>query len=782
MQRKPYALFNTTCVLLLVLIAVCISGIAMAAGTIGNTVAGTPVYPDGGMRRMDSTSIPGPGNDPWSAVLDTANRVAYYGTSADPGRVEKIRLGVGVTPPSYMGSSTMNATENDLMCGVIDPENQFAYFGVNTDTPGRVVKVNLSLSYFPRTGGLALSGNLPRSAVIDTVNGYVYFGTDTSPGQVLKVDVNPARAFEEVGPPLTCFAGEDRLLCAVIDPERSYAYFGTYTEPGRVVKVALGAAGSGPARVGAVTLNTGENNLRCAVIDSDRGYAYFGTNTTPGKIVKVALGEGNNPPVRVDALTLNSGEGGLWAAVADTAANLAWFGTYSNPGRVVKVTLGKGNSTPTRVGTVALTTNTEKNILSVAGVPEQGYAHFGTQQASTSSRPVVRVALSQKSFIKGMRISLPETGAVNSVSLYSHTATGNVRLALYTTSNPPARVWESGTVANTAEKNWLTLPITAGVPASLDLVAGDYYLAWQVDTNASVPGYIQGGAGDGFYVPFLWDSFPALLQGDTAPVSTDETWGAYLTYGMTTEGEVPVEGEGEIPSEGEGEPAIEGEGEAPVEGEGETPSEGEGETTFEGEGEAPVEGEGEIPIEGEGELVVEGEGEPPAEGEGEMPAEGEGETPVEGEGEIPVEGEGETPAEGEGETPSLFDLLYTGSNPVYALSGDRVELTVTPVNSIGAIQYRWYHSAFEKSFQPLPDALESTLILVPVTKAHAGRYQCRATDATGQAQTPEIVVHVDVKLPLHSAAFLALVILALGLRGASRGTARPGRHKRPPER
>ncbi|HOH31300.1 MAG TPA: hypothetical protein PLC40_16600, partial [Candidatus Hydrogenedentes bacterium] len=85
MQRKPYALFNKTCVLLLVLVAVFISGIAMAAGTTGNTVAGTPVYPDGGMRRMDSASIPGSGNDPWSAVLDTVNRVAYYGTSADPG-------------------------------------------------------------------------------------------------------------------------------------------------------------------------------------------------------------------------------------------------------------------------------------------------------------------------------------------------------------------------------------------------------------------------------------------------------------------------------------------------------------------------------------------------------------------------------------------------------------------------------------------------------------------------------------------------------------------------
>ncbi|MBP7869823.1 MAG: hypothetical protein KA031_03935 [Candidatus Hydrogenedentes bacterium] len=772
MQRKSHALFNKTCVVLPVLIGVFISGAALAAGTAGNTSPGSTDYPNGGMRRMDSVTIPVSYNDPWSAVLDTENGVAYYGTSADPGRVEKIRLGISVTPPSYVGSSTMNANENDLMCGVIDPENQFAYFGVNTDTPGRVVKVNLSLSYFPRVDGLALSGNLPRSALIDTINGYVYFGTDTSPGQVLKVDVNPARTFEEAGPPLTCFAGEDRFLCAVIDQNHGYAYFGTYTTPGRIVKVALGTAGSGPARIGAVTLNAGEDNLRCAVIDPDRGFAYFGTDTSPGKIIRVALGEGAALPARVDALTLDSGENRLWCATLDSTVKLAWFGTYTNPGNIVKIRLGNTEDAPVRIGALPLTLNTEKSLLSVAGDPEQGYAHFGTQQSSSSSRPVVRVALSQKSFIKGMRISLPETGTVNNVSFYSHTAAGNVRLALYTTSNPPARVWESGTVAITVEKNWLTLPISAGVPASLELAAGDYYLAWQVDTNASVPGYIQSGTGTGFYVPFLWDSFPALLQGDTAPVSTDETWSAYLTYGMS------AEGEGETPDEGEGEPPVEGEGEPPAEGEGETPVEGEGEAPAEGEGEEPVEGEGEMPAEGE--PPAEGEGETPVEGEGEMPAEGE--PPAEGEGEAPVEGEGEMPAEGEGEVTPLFALEYTDSNPVYALSGDRVELTVTPVNSVGAVQYRWYHSAFEKSFQPLPDALESTLILVPVTKAHAGRYQCRATDATGQAQSPEIVVHVDVKLPLHSAAILALVILALGLSGARSGKALPVRHKRTPGR
>ncbi len=743
MSHRTFAKYNRLFVALLAFVCTTFPVVAMAAGTAGNTSSGSTNYPNGGMRRMDSVTIPTADDNPWSAVIDAEKGVAYYGTGSNPGRVVKINLGEGITAPSYVNYSVMNSNEDDLMCGVIDPENQLAYFGVNTDTPGRVVKVNLSLSYFPRAGGISLSGNLPRSALIDAVNGYLYFGTDTSPGHVLKVDIAPERTFVEVGTPLTCLTGEDKLLCAAIDTSHGYAYFGTYTEPGHVIKVSLGSGASGPTRVGAVTLDAGENNLRSAVIDVEDGYAYFGsdsTDTSPAKIIKVALGDGNTSPSRVSALTLNSGERRLWCATIDTTAHLAWFGMYTNPAQVVKVNLGEGDNPPTHMGTLTLTTNTEKQILSVAGDPALGYAHFGTQQSS-GGRPVVRVALSQKSFIKGMRVSLPETSHVNSVSFYSHTASGNVRLALYSTANPPSLLWESEVAANTAEQDWLSMPIAAGSPASLQLTAGAYYLVWQVDTNASVPGYLQGNSGDGFYIPFLWGTFPASLQGDTAPVTTDETWGAYLTYGMT--------------SEGEGEPAAEGE--TPVEGEGETPTEGEGEIPVEGEGETHVEGEGELPAEGEGETPDEGE--IPDEGEGETPVEGEGEISAEGEGETPVEGEGEISAEGEGEPVILFALEYEGPNPVYALSGDRIELTVNPVNNTGTVHYQWYHAAAEKSFHALQDASEATLILVPITETDAGRYFCRATDDISQAQSPEILLHVDMRLSLFPMTVFGLAVL-----------------------
>ncbi|MFH0940224.1 MAG: hypothetical protein V1899_13235, partial [Planctomycetota bacterium] len=102
--------------------------------------------------------------------------------------------------------------------------------------------------------------------------------------------------------------GESNLTCSVIDTTNGYAYFGTYTSPGAVVKVALGVVGAAPTRVGVVILNAGEEYLYSAAIDAANGYAYFGTNTSPGIVVKVALGGGGAAPARVGAVTLNAGE------------------------------------------------------------------------------------------------------------------------------------------------------------------------------------------------------------------------------------------------------------------------------------------------------------------------------------------------------------------------------------------------------------------------------------------------------------------------------------------
>jgi hypothetical protein len=111
-------------------------------------------------------------------------------------------------------------------------------------------------------------------AVIDPAGGFAYFGTDTSPGMVVKVRLSDFTRVDA----LMFEAGEDKLTSAVIDTAEGYAYFGTKTSPGKVVKVRL----SDFTRVDDLTLDAGENMLTSAVIDPDNRVAYFGTDTTPG--------------------------------------------------------------------------------------------------------------------------------------------------------------------------------------------------------------------------------------------------------------------------------------------------------------------------------------------------------------------------------------------------------------------------------------------------------------------------------------------------------------------
>jgi hypothetical protein len=65
------------------------------------------------------------------------------------------------------------------------------------------------------------------------------------------------------------------------------AYFGTNTSPGIVVRVH--ASGIGLSGNTALTLATGENYLRSAVVDPSNGYAYFGTFVTTASVVQVDL-------------------------------------------------------------------------------------------------------------------------------------------------------------------------------------------------------------------------------------------------------------------------------------------------------------------------------------------------------------------------------------------------------------------------------------------------------------------------------------------------------------
>ncbi len=391
----------------------------------GHTSLGTTDYPAGGMRRMDSKVLLAERN-PNAAVIDTQSGYAYFGLGTIPGRVVKVAIGDGKGYPRRVGSVTFAPGEDSISCGVIDTANGYAYFGTDT-APVRVVKVLLGEGDAPprRVAGRMLFTTIPadpfplfifhshaQSAVIDPANGYAYFGTGTTPGRVVKVNLGEGDMPPWTAGFLDLAPGEDNLTAAVIDPVNGYAYFGTHPDvlPAHVVKVAVGDGSTPMHRVGSVALEYEvtmpggtvigmfDGPPGCAVIDPARGQAWFGINGINGRVVKISLGAGDTPPVRLNAAGLMAGEGYLRSAVIDPAGGHAWFGTGTghgdDAGRVVKVSLGVGNARPNRVGAVTLESVSELYLDSAAIDLQTGHAYFGangTQELRGAS--VVQIGL-----------------------------------------------------------------------------------------------------------------------------------------------------------------------------------------------------------------------------------------------------------------------------------------------------------------------------------------------------------------------------------------------------
>ena len=139
-----------------------------------------------------------------------------------------IAMTLVVTPVRADGPIWTQTSDTDFDAGVLS----------NVDTWTSLGDVKLATQVgdnFTEVDSLTFSaGRKTRSAVIDTANGYAYFGTDDDPGNVVKVRLSD---FTEVDS-LTFSAGK-KTRSAVIDTANGYAYFGTDDDPGKVVKVKL---------------------------------------------------------------------------------------------------------------------------------------------------------------------------------------------------------------------------------------------------------------------------------------------------------------------------------------------------------------------------------------------------------------------------------------------------------------------------------------------------------------------------------------------------------------
>jgi len=539
-----------------------------AANEAGMSAPGTTDYPNGGMRLVGV--LPGVGGGWWNTmIIDPSGGYVYPTLAYHPSQITKIALN-GANTPVLIGTTQLNPGEAGIFGSAIDLAHGYAYYGVaDRPNPGIVVKVALGNGdELPRrVGSLTLnseeSGLGP--AVIDPAAGYVYFGS--AGPEVVKVAVGegdqlPTRVGAAVLNP-----GESPSS-AVIDLSKGFAYFGTDSYPATVVKVALGQGSDPPVRIGSARFLSDENVARCAVIDPANGYGYFGA-TTPsggGKVVKVALGSGSDPPTRVSYVTVptyypssDSVSGVECFPTCDVvqtgigcpAAGLAYFVLQANPPLIFKISLGQGDAPPVLSGHIRLS-GVDAYLNTSAIDADAGYAYFGSIYSGTIYPfPFVKLAISQNGYLKATKVNLLERAAVMNVSFYSHAAKGHARLSIYDGSSSPTLglLWQSYPVTNTAQEDWLTIPITYGSPRALTLQPGNYWLAWQVDSNADIPSYTPGAQGDGFYVPLPFGETPSAIEATSATL-TNETWSEFLSYdppingaqylGTTAPASVPV--------------------------------------------------------------------------------------------------------------------------------------------------------------------------------------------------------------------------------------------------
>ncbi len=545
----------------LVLFLLCASGFADTAGI---TVPGTTIYLHGGMRDKGHLILSDVNySHLYNALYDPNTGYALFMTAGaiNPGRIVKVDLNGAL--PVEIGAAQATGTSN-LIGGAYDPTTGYAYLG-NTGGPGRIIKVRMESGATPPTylGYLSLSSgppseNLSWGMVMDTTdpdpaNHYLYIACGTSPGIVVKVapgvgDNLPTR----VGS-LQLNSGENAIRRCAIDTAGGYAYFATAgNNAGMVIKVALGAGAALPTRIGAASFAVGENNIGAVLLDPANGYGYCATYTSAPHVIKFDMGAGAAAPTVVGSLALNAGDREASTGVIDTAGGFAILGSdHTHPARIYKVKLGAGAALPTEVGMLQLATGScgyscypadgtnavppnDPNLYgdlycqSSVGNTSLGYVWFGMDEQPGN---VVKVGSSHKGAVKGTKVSIPTLAAVNGVSFYSHTAAGNVRLGIYDDAATKNLLWECPSTSNTATNAWIDVPVASGSPSSLSLASGTYWLSWQTDSSADVPSYLPGSVGDGFLFESAYGSFPATLSGVQ---NTTDTFSMYVTYNLGT--------------------------------------------------------------------------------------------------------------------------------------------------------------------------------------------------------------------------------------------------------
>lgn len=191
-------------------------------------------------QRVASLSMQPGENALRTAVYHPARKEAYFGTGTSPGRVVRVAMGELPTNLERLGAITLEAGESNLRTSAIAPQASYAWFGTST-FPGRIVKVALETdaSSMQRLGTATLeSGESSlRAALIDTSTFQGWFATGTFPGQIVKANLGirndpPARTGSTIFPS----PADEFPSVGLMDSANGLLYHGLNTSPARLLK------------------------------------------------------------------------------------------------------------------------------------------------------------------------------------------------------------------------------------------------------------------------------------------------------------------------------------------------------------------------------------------------------------------------------------------------------------------------------------------------------------------------------------------------------------------
>ncbi len=299
--------------------------------------------------------------------IDKSNGFLYAGC-AGTSHIVKVRLsdftqiGAIATSTSYKQSSS------------IDTINGFLYAGSN-QVPPYVVKIRLS-DFAEVTPALSLGeGTIALYPNIDIANGFIYFSCNKSPtDKIKKISLSDFIITDTL-----TFPTNKKSTSAVIDNENHFLYHGITTSPSyacSIVKIDLSTF----TVVGEINTNT--DWPTGGVIDANKQFIYFGTYDSPAKIVKIRLSDFT----LINTITLEADEYICLDACIDHANNKAYFLTrsWSGSSKVVKIDL----DTFSRVGAITID---ETYPGSIAIDTDTGHLYIGATTSLTAPGVVIKV-------------------------------------------------------------------------------------------------------------------------------------------------------------------------------------------------------------------------------------------------------------------------------------------------------------------------------------------------------------------------------------------------------